>query len=191
MIAWLIKNWKVLIFNIAETLVIFLLGIALNLPKTNIIFIMLTFMVSRGFFGKALHFRTWYRCLIWSSLILLSVFTLLKVDFIKSILFAIFSAFIMTGKSNLKDMYLWNSKDTKGKYQDVINYIKANATNSDLLMFENRIETRDGVDYLIYKYKFKEGKTFKEMNELLDMENPRIVEHLDKIAYAIRVYFDI
>lgn len=191
MIAWLIKNWKVLIFNIAETIVIFLLGEALNLPKTNIIFIMLTFMVSRGFFGKALHFRTWYRCLIWSSLILLSLFTLLKIDFIKSVVFAIFSAFLMTGKSNISDMYLWNNKNTDGKYKDVIDFIKSNENNNNLVEFENKIETRDGVDYLIYKYKFKEGKTFKEMNELLDMENPRIVEHLDKIAYAIRVYFNI
>lgn len=191
MIAWLIKNWKVLIFNIAETIVIFLLGEALNLPKTNIIFIMLTFMVSRGFFGKALHFRTWYRCLIWSSLILLSLFTLLKIDFIKSVVFAIFSAFLMTGKSNISDMYLWNNKNTNGKYKDVIDFIKSNENNNNLVEFENKIETRDGVDYLIYKYKFKEGKTFKEMNELLDMENPRIVEHLDKIAYAIRVYFNI
>lgn len=191
MIAWLIKNWKVLIFNIAETIIIFLLGEALNLPKTNIIFIMLTFMVSRGFFGKALHFRTWYRCLIWSSLILLSLFTLLKIDFIKSVVFAIFSAFLMTGKSNISDMYLWNNKNTNGKYKDVIDFIKSNENNNNLVEFENKIETRDGVDYLIYKYKFKEGKTFKEMNELLDMENPRIVEHLDKIAYAIRVYFNI
>lgn len=188
MIKWLNKNWKVLIFNIAETLVIFLLGVALNLPKTNIIFIMLTFMISRGFFGKALHFRTWYRCLIWSSLILLSLFTLLKVDLLKSIVFAIFSAFIMTGKSNLADMYLWKNS---GKYQDVIDYIKNNATNNELLEFENRIKTRDGVDYLIYNYKFKEGKTFKEMCKLLDMENPRIVEHLDKIAFAIKVYCNI
>ena len=77
------------------------------------------------------------------------------------------------------------------QYEDIINFIKSNEDNNNLIEFENKIETRDGVDYLIYKYKFKEGKTFKEMNELLDMENPRIVEHLDKIAYAIRVYFDI
>lgn len=108
-----------------------------------------------------------------------------------SYLFAVLSALIMTGKANLKDMYLWNNKCSISKYEDIINFIKSNEDNNNLIEFENKIETRDGVDYLIYKYKFKEGKTFKEMNELLDMENPRIVEHLDKIAYAIRVYFDI
>jgi hypothetical protein len=63
-------------------------------------------MISRGCFGKALHFKTWYRCLVWSSLILLSLFLILKVDLVISILFTIFAAFIMTGKSNINDMYL-------------------------------------------------------------------------------------
>jgi len=29
------------------------------------------------------------------------------------------------------------------------------------------------------------------MSELLDMDNPRIVEHLDKIAFALRLYCGI
>lgn len=86
-----------LIFNIAETLIIFLCGVCLKLEINYVLLIMLTFMISRGLFGKALHFKTWYRCLIWSTLIMLSLFVLLKVDIIVSILFAIFSAFIMTG----------------------------------------------------------------------------------------------
>ena len=93
-----------LIFNIAETILIYLIGRLLGLPINEIITIMLSFMISRGFFGNALHFKTWYRCLIWSSLILLSLFLILKVDLKVSILFTIFSAFIMTGKSNIKDM---------------------------------------------------------------------------------------
>ena len=63
-----------IIFNIAETILIFLVGILLKLEVNNIIMVMLCFMISRGFFGKSLHFKTWYRCLIWSSLILLSLF---------------------------------------------------------------------------------------------------------------------
>ena len=69
-----------LIFNIAETILIFLVGRMLRLEINNIIIVMLCFMVSRGFFGKTLHFKTWYRCLIWSLLILLR-FTLLRQKF--------------------------------------------------------------------------------------------------------------
>lgn len=180
-----------LIFNIAETVLIFLMGRLLGLPVNYIIIIMLTFMISRGCFGKALHFKTWYRCLVWSLLILLSLFVLLKVDLVISIMFAIFSAFIMTGKSNIEDMYLWSRKDEPSKYQDIIDFIKYNELDDKLLEFEEKIKKRDNREYLIYKYRFKEGKTFAEISELLDMEGPRIAQHLDKIAFAMRLYCGI
>ena len=180
-----------LVFNIAETVLIFLIGKALYLPINYIIIIMLTFMISRGCFGKALHFKTWYRCLIWSTLIMLSIFVLLKVDLVISILFAIFSAFIMTGKSNIKDMYLWNTDGTPSKYADVAEYVKYNRFDDRLIEFEKKLEQLDGVEYLVYKYRFKDGKTFSEISELLDMDNPRIVEKLDKVAFAIRIYCKI
>ena len=180
-----------LIFNVGETLVIFLIGKLLDLPITYILMVMLTFMISRGFFGKTLHFKTWYRCLIWSSLIMLSLFVLLKIDLVLSIIFAIFSAFIMTGKSNINDMYLWTNKGESSKYQDIIDYIKYNEYDTKLLEFENKLKSSNNLDYLIYKYRFKDGKTFSAITELLDMESARIVEHLDKIAFALRMYCGI
>ena len=180
-----------LIFNLAETLIIFLSGIALKLEPKYIIMIMLTFMISRGLFGKALHFKTWYRCLVWSTLIMLSIFVLLKVDLVISILFAIFSAFIMTGKSNIKDIYLWNNDGTPSKYMDVAEYVKYNRFDDKLLEFEKKLKAMDTIEYLVYKYRFIDEKTFSEINELLDMDNPRIVEKLDKVAFAIRIYCKI
>lgn len=180
-----------LIFNIAETILIFEIGILLNLPISNILIVMLTFMISRGCFGKALHFKTWYRCLIWSTLILLSLFLFLKIDLKISILFTIFSAFIMTGKSNIKDMYLWNNDKSTSKYADIEEYIKYNSLNDKLLEFENKIKNKDNLEYLIYKYRFKDNLTFAEISEKLDLSNPRIVELLDKIAFAIRLYCGI
>lgn len=180
-----------LIFNIAETLIIFLTGVMLSLDIRYVILIMLTFMISRGLFGKALHFKTWYRCLIWSTLIMLSLFVLLKVDLIISILFAIFSAFIMTGKSNIKDMYMWNNCGEPSKYADIVEFIKYHSFDDDLIEFENKLKSMDTVEYLVYKYRFKEGKTFSEISELLDLDNPRIVEKLDKVAFAIRIYCKI
>lgn len=191
MVQWLKHNAGTLFFNVAETLVIFLIGKSLRLPITNILLVMITFMISRGFFGKALHFKTWYRCLIWSSLIMLSLFVLLKIDLVLSIVFAIFSAFIMTGKSNINDMYLWKNGDEPSKYQDIIEYIRYNELDDKLLEFEEKIKKRNNLEYLIYKYRFKESKTFSEISELLNMDNPRIVEQLDKIAFAIRLYCGI
>ena len=187
-----IRNFiSTLIFNVAETALIFLIGLLLKLPIEHILTIMFTFMISRGFFGKVLHFKSWYRCLIWSLLIMLSLFLILKVDLIVSILFAIFSAFIMTGKSNIKDMYLWNNHNEPSKYQDIMDFIKYNPMDDKLLLFEKKLKDIDSVEYLIYKYRFKDNKTFKEISELLDMDGPRIVEKLDKVAFAIRLYCGI
>ena len=177
-----------LIFNIAETCLIFLVGILLELPTNEILIIMITFMISRGCFGSALHFKTWYRCLVWSLLILLSLFVLLKVDLIVSILFAIFSAFIMTGKSDIKDMYLWNNSNEPSKYQDIIDFLKYNEFDDKLLEFEKKLSEKNSLEYLIYKYRFKDNKSFGEITKLLDLDSPRIVEKLDKIAFAMRLY---
>lgn len=88
-------------------------------------------------------------------------------------------------------MYLWKSTDEPSKYQDIIDYIKYNELNDKLIEFERKIKDRNNLEYLIYKYRFKENKTFSEISETLEMDNPRIVEHLDKIAFAIRLYCGI
>jgi len=181
------RTVKSLIFNIAETLLILLIGRLLNLPINFVLTIMLTFMLSRACFGEAMHFKTWYRCLVWSLLIMLSLFVVLKVDLVVSILFAIFSAFIMTGKGNIDDMYLWKNAN-ESKYKDIQEYVKYNSTNSKLLDFEENLKRRDDLLYLIYKYRFRDNLTFSQISEKLDgMENVRIVEKLDQIALAIRV----
>ena len=180
-----------LIFNIAETILIFLVGRLLGLPTNFILIVMLTFITTRGCLGKALHFKTWYRCLVWSALILLSLFMILKIDLKLSILFTIFSAFIMTGKSNINDMYLWKGKN-ESKYSDIEEYIKYNMTNSKLIEFEDNLKKRDDLLYLIYKYRFKENLSFSQISEKLNgMENVRIVEKLDQIALAIRIHCGI
>ena len=181
---------RAIIFNIAETALILLTGQMLGVELKNTILVMLVFMISRGFFGQPLHFKTWYRCLVWSLLILTGLFVILKINLVLSVLFAIFAAFIMTGKSNIQDMYLWKNDGEPSKYQDIADFIKYNAYDNTLLEFEEKLK-KNAVEYLIYKYRFKDNKTFAEISELLDMDSPRIVEKLDKVAFAIRLYCKI
>ena len=191
------KHLPTIIFNIVETVIVILMGMLLKLPVNYIILVLFVFIITRFIIAKStnnkvVHFKTWYRCLIWSLLTMLSLFVLLHVDLIISIMFAIFAAFILTNKSNIDDMYLWKNNDEPSKYQDIIEYVKYNSLDDKLLEFEDKIRKRDKLEYLIYKYKFKENMTFNEMSELLDdMPNPRIVEHLDKIAFALRLYCGI
>ena len=37
--------------------------------------------------------------------------------------------------------------------------------------------------YLFYKRKFREDKTFKEITEEFEVDNPRVVETLDKVYF--------
>lgn len=179
-----------LIFNIAETILIFLVGKLFDLPTKHIIIVMLCFMISRGCFGNALHFKDWYRCLIWSLLILLSLFLILKVDLTISILFTIFSAFIMTGKSNINDIYLWNNSK-ESKYKDIEDFVKYHEYDDELIEFENKVKRQDAKLYLIYKYRFKDKKCFKEISEILQIPTNRLTDELDKIAFSLRIYCKI
>lgn len=71
------------------------------------------------------------------------------------------------------------------KYNKLIDFIKYNGLNNDLIEAENRLKEIDTIIYLVYKRKFREDKTFKEINEEFDIENPRIVEMLDKAYFYI------
>lgn len=176
-----------LLFNIAETGLIILIGKLLDLPINFILVIMLTFIISRACFGNTMHFKTWYRCLVWSLLIMLGLFLILKVDLILSILFAIFSALIMTGKANIQDMYLWKSQGDS-KYSDIEEYVKYNYMSTELMDFEDNLKRRDDLLYLIYKYRFKDHLTFAEISDKLDgMSTARITEYLNQVALAIRI----
>lgn len=162
-----------LIFNIAETILIFLIGKLLCLPTNYIIIIMLCFMISRGCFGKALHFKTWYRCLVWSSLILLSLFLILKVDLIISILFTIFAAFIMTGKSNINDIYLWSGKSSK--YDALKEFISFSPNNSIILEHEEYWRKNYIMRYKIFKLYFRDNKSYEEIKQIEDLPDNTII----------------
>ena len=177
------KLLPTLIFNIVETLIIFMCGLALNLEMKYIIMIMLTFMISRGCFGKALHFKTWYRCLVWSLLILLSLFVLLKVDLVISIMFAIFSAFIMTGKSNICDMYLWTGRISK--YDALKNFVAISPNHPILLEHEEYWRKNYPMRYEIFQLYFRENRTYEYIAKLKGFEDNTITKRECATIYSV------
>lgn len=172
-----------LIFNIAETILIFMAGKLLGLPTKYILMIMLCFMISRGCFGRALHFKTWYRCLIWSLLILLTLFMILKVDLVISILFTIFSAFIMTGKSNIKDMYLWSGKASK--YDPLKDFISLSPSHPILLEHEEYWRKNYPIRYEIFRCYFREHMTYQEIEESKNLADSTIIKKECATIYSI------
>ena len=177
------KLLSTLIFNIVETLIIFMCGLTLNLEMKYIIMIMLTFMISRGCFGKALHFKTWYRCLVWSLLILLSLFVLLKVDLVISIMFAIFSAFIMTGKSNICNMYLWTGRVSK--YDALKNFVAISPNHPILLEHEEYWRKNYPMRYEIFQLYFRENQTYEYIAKLKGFEDNTITKRECATIYSV------
>lgn len=172
-----------LIFNVAETVIIFLCGICLKIQVNYILLIMLTFMISRGLFGKALHFKTWYRCLIWSTLIMLSLFVWLKVDLVLSILFAIFSAFIMTGKSNITDIYLWTGKISK--YDALKNFLAISPNHPIVLEHEEYWRRNYPIRYEIFNLYFREGRTYEFIANLKGFDDNTITKRECATIYSV------
>lgn len=82
-------------------------------------------------------------------------------------------------------LFFGYKKHNESKYQKLVDFIKFNGINSKLLESETKLKELDTQIYLLYKRKFREDKTFKEISNEFDIENPRIVEMLDKAYYYI------
>ena len=80
-------------------------------------------------------------------------------------------------------LFFGYKKHNESKYEKLIEYIKYNGLDTNLIEAEKKLKEMDTQIYLVYKRKFREDKTFKEISEELDLENPRIVEILDKAYF--------
>jgi len=80
-------------------------------------------------------------------------------------------------------LFFGYKKHNESKYEKLIEYIKFNGIDSKLIEAEERLKELDTQMYLFYKRKFREDKTFKEIVEEFDIDNPRIVEILDKVYF--------
>lgn len=182
-------NLPSIIFNLAEISVIFLAGKMMGLKLGIMLIIFIVFVMIRISLGGAMHYKSPYKCAIWSLLVFLSLFVLTNVGFGVSIIMAIFCAFILTTRGDINDAFMWKGKDTK--YADIEEYIKYNSMETKLIEYEEKLKNQDNLTFLIYKYRFKDKMTFSQISERLELENPRIVEKLNEIAFSFRIYFGI
>ena len=178
-----------IIFNLAEISIIFLAGKMMGIKLEIMLLIFTIFVMIRISLGGAMHYKSPYKCAIWSLLVFLSLFVLTNVGFGVSIIMAIFCAFILTTNGDINDAFMWKGKDTK--YSDIEEYIKYNSMQTKLIEYEEKLKNQDNLTFLIYKYRFKDKMTFAQISERLDLENPRIVEKLNQIAFSFRIFFGI
>ena len=183
-------NWISILFNVVETLLLLGAAYLLKISLRDILLILLTFQITRAYFKLPKHYKAWQQCMIWTLIIFCSLFCIARVDIVVGIMCTIFSAYILSGKADIKDMFMWKKTS---RHQDIIDYVKYNYyTDDSIREFENKLKERgSALDYKIWEYRFKNGKSFEEISELLDIDSARISEIQNSVALSFRLYVEI
>lgn len=189
-----------IIFNIVETIVIFGMGLMMNISIYIIIYILVVFQVVRHLIKKDKHYKNPFKCLLWTTLIFASIFLMAKVNMIICTAACIFAPYILSGQADIKKetiedsdskvgMYLWKQKNEPSKYKLLEDYIKENKDTTEIKEFEELLDEIDNVDYKIYKLRFYEGKSLKYIAEEMEISSTaRVTEKLDEIQIILKIY---
>lgn len=171
------------IFNFVEVGVIALIGMLLDLPIKEMAIIFILFAIMRMSLGGAMHYKDWYKCMIWSALVFLSLFVLAKANLFICILMTIFCAFILTGKGNIKDIFMWSGNESK--YEALRNFISLSPNNPILLEHENYWRTNYLIRYKILQSFYRERKSYSKIMEEEGLTDSSIIKNECKTIYAI------
>lgn len=196
------KLWNIpsIIFNLLETFLILLVGWMLNLNSKDIILIVVLFVSGRIFLKGAMHYKSWKKCLIWTLLLMTSLFILVKIDIYIAIYMTLFSAYIVTERANVKDGYMYY-KDVRreGKYREIERFVEDNINSQEVKKFEDKLRKINTIYkdrykkdfYCVYELKFKEGKSFEEIKQRTNIsDNHELTKILDIIFITFNMYMD-
>lgn len=183
-------NLVSIIFNLVETLLLIGAAYLLKISVRDTLLIFLTFQIARAYFKFPKHYKAWQQCMIWTLIIFASLFCIARVDIVVGIMCAVFTAYILSGKSDIKNIYMWKKTSA---HQDIIDYVKYNYYTDDAIReFERKLQDRgSALDYKIWEYRFKNGKSFEEISELLDLDSARIAEIQNSVALSFRLCVEI
>lgn len=173
---------RIICFNLVETYIIFLLGKIFNVPIGTRIMLMVTFFFIRMIVGKPKHYNKAYRCALWSSLVFISLYALTKLELPVTILLTIFTAFISTGRADIKDTFMWNKES---KYEALRNLLSVCPNNSIILEHEEYWRKNYPMRYKIFQYFFRENMTHKEIIETLGLPDNNMIKRECETIYSI------
>lgn len=172
-----------LLFNIVEIIAVILFGFVLGVKLPVSIMLLLIFFITRFYCKQPKHYNKWYRCFIWSLLIFESLFLIVRIDLKLSIIFAIFMAYILSGKADINDMFMWKGKTSK--YQALKDIVSLSPNNPIILDYENYWRVNNPLRYELFILFYRENKSYNEICEIkdLDPDNTRIIQNECKSIY--------
>lgn len=123
-------------------------------------------------------------CLIWSVLLFISYYLLSKVDIKIAVIFTATYVFYST-KANIQDLdklFFWGGNKLN---KEVFDWVKFNQNNKKLLEYEKHLKEHDHQKYIIFKYRFREFKSYSDISKLMDMDTQRISDEIKIISHFI------
>lgn len=179
----ILKFLPSIIFNVAETIAIILIGVLLlHLNIIDTIIIMLVFGATRIATNSAIHYKNWKLCLIWSILQLTSLFLTVKANLGVGIGTTIFAGIILSGKGNIQDMFMWGGNALNN---EVFNWVKFNQNNEKLMKYESKLKETDKQKYYIFIYRFREFKPYNKIAKIMGMDEQRISDEIKIMSHFI------
>ena len=88
----------------------------------------------------------------------------------------------LPNKQENKGKLFFGRKSENGRYADLFRLIKFDPFNKELCKYEDRLKETEKYTYYIFKYIFRDGKTWDETMDLLEINDRK---DLDKEIYAI------
>lgn len=174
---------RVLIFNIVETIVIFMIGLIFELNYNYIISLMIIFFMARMLCGQPKHYKKAYQCFIWSTLTFTSVYVLTDLHIFVTILLTVFTGFIATGRADIEEMYMWKGKNSN--YIALIDLIAVSPNNKIILEHEEYWRNNYPMRYDIFKLYFRERNSYDTIREIKDLPDNKIIQKECKTIYDI------
>lgn len=171
-----------IIFNVAEFLVVILIGELLGLSLSKLMILLLLFAIIRTSLKDAIHYKDWKKCFLMTTLFFTSLFIVAKVDFLLAFLMAIFEAIILTKHGDINDVFMWGGNKLN---QDVYDWVRFNPNNQKLLKYEQDLKEYDTQKYIIFEYRFREFKSYSQISKLMDIDVQRISDEIKIISHFI------
>ena len=154
----------------------------------------IVYLFSRSKFEEPIHAYGLNICYVCTMLFYLLLFIALKLcnilvhDYasfiivVSLVLLATFSTSTLPNKKEEVGKLFFGRKAENGKYADLFKLIKFEPHNKELLRYEDRLKETDLYRYYIFKYIFRDGLTWDETMDRLDIYERK---ELDKEIYAI------
>lgn len=177
------KYWNLpsMIFNIVETLLLILFAFLLKVTIKDMLIIFLTFQIGRAYFKLPKHYKAWQKCLIWTLTIFLSLFVVARVDVSVGVMCAIFTSYILSGKSDINDIYMWSGRVSK--YDALRDFVGISPNNPIILDYENYWRVNYPLRYEMFQLFYRERKSYEEIRKIKDYDENNIIKSECKSIY--------